>query len=384
MELRFSDDPGQTIVRIAGAALLVLLAGGATRADVAVRDDDSRLRDFVERWTGAQNRGDLAAYQALYARSFEGVRRSGPRMVRFDRAGWMRDRARMFRKKMEVAAESLLSSRASGRTTVSFVQHFRSGSYQDVGLKQLVLVDEDGGLRIAREEMLSSERETPGETAAKNAALKEPKPPGDRELCSGTPDGWTVWRAPLDGGQAVWATREEPYRRAIAAVCRDGRLLARLDEPPDPSCGSTFASGRLDHALVGDAVEVRSGAHAFAVYSGDDGEPSFSPKPPRGSCTNDPSDVEGFEPRDACDNLQLYALVDGKLAIIYNDARARWVDPAECARFASALFQCAITRGRSGAQGWYDLEKHCTTYEYGRARSRSNITRLRFEDGAYQ
>jgi hypothetical protein len=296
----------------------------------------------------------------------------------------MSDRARMFRKKMEVVAESPRSSRAGDRVLVSFVQRFRSGSYQDVGVKQLDLIVEDGALRITREEMLDSTREPPRpQMAATNQTTPEVPLPTDAELCRGTPDGWTVQRAPLDGGQAVWATRREPYYSTVAAVCRDGRLIARLDNPPDPSCGSSNWGGRRDRVLESDVLEVRAGVHAFAVIGGDE-EPRFMPKPPRHSCEDDPSsDQEGFEPRQACENLQMFALVEGKLAVIYNDARARWVEPPECARFASALFQCTLARGKGSTQGWYDLEERCTSYEYGRAGSRSSTTRLRFSGGTY-
>lgn len=40
-------------------------------------------------WLAAQNGGDFASYQKLYGERFTGVRRSGKKVRRFDRAGWM-------------------------------------------------------------------------------------------------------------------------------------------------------------------------------------------------------------------------------------------------------------------------------------------------------
>src|SRR5690606_40600880 len=53
-------------------------------------------------WLAAQNQGDFAAYQAMYAARFSGVRRSGAVTAAFDRAGWMKDRAGMFKRAMRV------------------------------------------------------------------------------------------------------------------------------------------------------------------------------------------------------------------------------------------------------------------------------------------
>jgi hypothetical protein len=64
-----------------------------------------------EGWLKAQNDGDFAAYSALYAAEFTGVRRSGPEKRHFDRDGWLKDRARMFKAKMKVTTSD------AGRST---------------------------------------------------------------------------------------------------------------------------------------------------------------------------------------------------------------------------------------------------------------------------
>lgn len=117
---------------------------------------EAEVKALVEAWLGAQNRGDLAAYLALYAERFEGVRRSGDRVARMDRRGWTADRTRMFAKKMVVEADGLQIGATPGLAQVTFTQTWASGAYKDVGPKLLVLVRERRALRIAREEMLVS------------------------------------------------------------------------------------------------------------------------------------------------------------------------------------------------------------------------------------
>jgi hypothetical protein len=120
------------------------------------RATEAPARALVERWRAAQNEGDLAAYEALYATRFEGVKRSGDRVRYLDRAGWLRDRARMFRRPMEVSVGALEVRATSAGAVVDFEQRWSSPTYEDVGPKRLVLTEEGGTLRIAREEMLRS------------------------------------------------------------------------------------------------------------------------------------------------------------------------------------------------------------------------------------
>ena len=60
---------------------MILLLGlmVAVGAPLAERD----ARGVVDGWLAAQNAGDWAAYDKLYATKFTGIRRSGPRTVRF-------------------------------------------------------------------------------------------------------------------------------------------------------------------------------------------------------------------------------------------------------------------------------------------------------------
>lgn len=146
-----------SFVRSALALAAVLFMWGASPAGAADRVDEAGARALLQRWLAAQNDGDFAAYEATYAQRFFGVRRSGPRTRTFDRADWVKDRARMFKKKMQVSADRVVVNTTGDAATVTFTQTWASGSYKDVGQKQLVVVPEAHRPVIAREEMLRSE-----------------------------------------------------------------------------------------------------------------------------------------------------------------------------------------------------------------------------------
>src|SRR6476659_2556625 len=122
--------------------LAVLAVCTAARADTGAGDLTPEARTLVDAWLAAQNKGDFAAYEKLYAQKFTGVRRSGPRTASLDRAGWMRDRQRMFQKPMKVSAGDVKVAGTLASARVTFMQEWESGSYHDRGPKQLVIVRE--------------------------------------------------------------------------------------------------------------------------------------------------------------------------------------------------------------------------------------------------
>lgn len=143
-----------------GIGLVLGLGCSLGTARVAFAGDlEASTGKLVDHWLEAQNKGDFATYQSLYGQRFTGIRRSGPRTVRLDRAGWMKDRARMFKSPMRVAATDRKIVAAG--TVVTFTQTWQSGTYKDVGPKQLVIVLEKGAAKIAREELLASNLEKP-------------------------------------------------------------------------------------------------------------------------------------------------------------------------------------------------------------------------------
>lgn len=115
------------------------------------------VRDFVASWLKAQNEGSFEAYSRLYASRFTGVKRAGGRTFHFDRAGWLEDRKKMFRKRMTVSASDMEVRTAGTTSNVEFIQSWSSGAYSDKGPKRLLIVEEKGDLVIAIEEMLASE-----------------------------------------------------------------------------------------------------------------------------------------------------------------------------------------------------------------------------------
>jgi hypothetical protein len=122
-------------------------------ADIATE----RVAALLDAWLAAQNEGDFAAYRKLYARKFQGVKRVGDRVTRHARDGWLADRERMFARPMTVEARDPVISSWPRSATVAFTQRWASGKFEDLGPKKLLVVLEDGELRIAREEMLRSQ-----------------------------------------------------------------------------------------------------------------------------------------------------------------------------------------------------------------------------------
>ena len=132
----------------------------------------AKVEALVKEWVKAQNDGDFGAYKASYADKFYGVKRVGPKTYKYDHDGWVKDRARMFKKKMEVKADDIDIQPSSTSAVVKFTQTWASGSYKDVGPKQLVIVEQGGALKISSEEMLSS----------KIKGADDVKPPAPGEL----------------------------------------------------------------------------------------------------------------------------------------------------------------------------------------------------------
>ena len=145
-------------------AFLVALAlapapAAAPRADTSpATPDEATVRALVARWLDVQNKGDFAAYRALYAPSFHGLRRSGGHTVVLDYEGWLRDRERMFKKKMKVSATDIRVTPDGAVARAAFVQEFSSGTYADRGRKVIYVAVIGGAPAIASEALLESQR----------------------------------------------------------------------------------------------------------------------------------------------------------------------------------------------------------------------------------
>lgn len=128
----------------------------AKQEEAAPDLDEAKARELVQRWVSAQNEGSFEDYKATYASKLTGIKRIKERVFNFNHDGWFKDRERMFKKKMSVSADDLKLQSSSSTIIANFTQTWESGTYKDVGPKQLVIIKEGDELKIAREEMLES------------------------------------------------------------------------------------------------------------------------------------------------------------------------------------------------------------------------------------
>jgi ketosteroid isomerase-like protein len=220
------------------AMVLLLATLLAATTPLAERD----VRAVVDGWLAAQNAGDFAAYEKLYAARFTGIRRSGPRTVRFDRAGWMRDRGRMFKKPMTVGIGAVKIRAGGASALVTFTQTFAQGSYKDAGPKQIVVVRDEGALKIANEKMLRSRIDTP------------PVPADERFrfvvsggiLLSESPDeGWAAGATKYDGGDPAVGARRVDARKLPPELARWQGRRVRLSMADGSACDRKVKGFRL-------------------------------------------------------------------------------------------------------------------------------------------
>lgn len=173
----------------------------------------------MTRWVAAQNDGDFEGYRLLYAERFVGIKRSGQRATQMPRASWLRDRQRMFAKAMQVRATDLVVSTGTTVATATFTQTWQSGSYRDVGPKQIVVVRDGTELRIAREEMLASTVDRPDDTPTLDSA--------DFAFVDHFDASYVVLRH----GAADVVARGAVKLHAAAAVAAAGRRVLDADVP---------------------------------------------------------------------------------------------------------------------------------------------------------
>jgi hypothetical protein len=141
---------------VASAPPEVAALPSAARPAQPLDPDRAAARAVLDGWLAAQNTADFDAYAALYAELFVGVKRVGDASFRFDRRGWLADRKPMLAAGARVSVTDVDISKSSKHSIVAFEQKFVSPSFRDEGRKLLALVSTPAGLRIAREEMVSS------------------------------------------------------------------------------------------------------------------------------------------------------------------------------------------------------------------------------------
>jgi hypothetical protein len=272
--------------RLAVALCLSLVAHADTAAEQPLSPSDKEtVHRLVERWSDAQNQGDFTLYSSFYAEPFSGVRRSGSRVVSFDRAGWLADRQRMFQKPMVVHAEHLRAVSVGTILRVRFTQNWSSGSYHDVGEKELLITREKGELRIAREELLASRRVDVASLLKRVATLSgmvilhERSAVGFVVIADGVPTSWAKGEPSLYGkrdDRPVWATLA-PSARLPRELQVRGTPIHVYDEKGQLVCDATLGPpqirARMELPRSENSSWSRASAAALAVEAWQDGLP---------------------------------------------------------------------------------------------------------------
>ncbi|HEX2882117.1 MAG TPA: nuclear transport factor 2 family protein, partial [Polyangiaceae bacterium] len=131
-----------------------VVTNAAPRPSPMVREGD--VKAVLDKWLHAQKTGDFAAYSALYAERFQGIKRVGARTQRYDRKGWLEDRSAMFERPMKVEISDVVMQTTCCLGSVRFIQSWSSATFQDQGTKEILMVPGPAGLQISGEEMLIS------------------------------------------------------------------------------------------------------------------------------------------------------------------------------------------------------------------------------------
>ena len=190
-------------------------AGEISEADVKL---------FLNEWLTSQNTGSYSNYAAMYSNSFIGIKRSGSSTTNLNHDAWLKDRKKMFNKKMVVVANNPEIWLSDTTASVKFEQMWESGSYKDKGDKLLNLAFDNGKLKIAREEMLFSKplslvtslKEKDCKKVSKKLSTIFDNRELERSECI-APKGWQLFTV-VGGerywleivlGNSVWSTEEE-------------------------------------------------------------------------------------------------------------------------------------------------------------------------------
>lgn len=245
-------------------------SAGAAAAAVAMPGlPDAEVRAVIASWLAAQNSGDFAAYQALYAEKMEGVKRVASRTWRYDRKGWLADRQRMFARPMKVEASALTVTSLGPSATVELEQRFTQGKFSDRGPKRLIVVKEGSALRIAREEMLRSELEGGAAAASSSEAV----------YLIGLVEGQRYVYLAQEGVSADWGTGplEGPLGDDPMLALRDaGKAPAKLAAWRGREVKAYASDGTSCQARVDTLSLIGGGTPHFGVVQAWNGDRSMS------------------------------------------------------------------------------------------------------------
>ena len=128
-----------------------LIPSFAGASKVADKGDETVIK-ALNTWVGAWTRQDKAAYFAAYDASFMPSGGSS-------RADWEKRRRLSFglAKKVDIKIDSPSIDRTEeGAVTLTFNQYYRSDTYRDAVVKQMLMVERDGRWLIVEEKVLST------------------------------------------------------------------------------------------------------------------------------------------------------------------------------------------------------------------------------------
>ncbi|MBN2529224.1 MAG: nuclear transport factor 2 family protein [Deltaproteobacteria bacterium] len=115
---------------------------------------DLSVHELLREWVNARNNQNFEAYSALYATRFDGVDMRGPVPVRFVREQWLGKEEKRFGRLRDVAISKTIIELIPGGADVSIREKMVAGEETVESQKQLLIVAEDGRLKIARERIL--------------------------------------------------------------------------------------------------------------------------------------------------------------------------------------------------------------------------------------
>ena len=129
---------------------------------------ENDAKALIDRWLSTQNDADFDSYASLFAGTMRGTKigifQGESTRHGFNRAGWLKDRKKLFADDYEVEIDAL-TFRVEGDVIVaSFTQTWTSAGRSDVGQKEITIGRQKGKAKIFAEAMLSV-RSEPGSNA---------------------------------------------------------------------------------------------------------------------------------------------------------------------------------------------------------------------------
>ncbi len=206
------------------------------------------VESTLETWLDAQNEGDFVSYMDTYAPSMIGINRAQEQRIEYNRAGWEKERSRIFEREMAVEISNIEIRVGETVAVIDFEQTSTSGSFKDTGPRRLVLESTQAGPRIIREEILAPTRLKDGaenEDADDFTAMKVGQVIFDRYFVVETEvdDSWAKGRARQAEG--ILAYKAVRYQALPDRLRRYQRLSVLAFTASNTTCERTVSHLRL-------------------------------------------------------------------------------------------------------------------------------------------